>query len=110
MQNTGKRSSNVKFASCTIVASGRNPNAEPRRNGMTNKLARLNKQFIGGLWRDGKSSKVLADCNPYNAIKIADFKLANLLDLDEAYKSAAAAQKVWAEVNAFEKRAILEKA
>jgi len=77
---------------------------------MTNKLARLNKQFIGGLWRDGKSSKVLADCNPYNAIKIADFKLANLLDLDEAYKSAAAAQKVWAEVNAFEKRAILEKA
>src|SRR5262249_53138621 len=40
----------------------------------------------------------------------ADFKLASLLDLDEAYKSAAAAQKVWAEVNAFEKRAILEKA
>ncbi len=75
-----------------------------------NQFAKLNKQYIAGAWRDGKSAKVLADKNPYDGKTIAEFKLANLADLDEAYRAAAAAQKVWAEVNAFEKRAVLEKA
>lgn len=75
-----------------------------------NQFAALNKQYIGGVWRDGASQKTLADYNPYNGKPIAEFKLASLADLDEAYRSAAAAQKIWAEVNPFEKRAILEKA
>lgn len=75
-----------------------------------NQFAALNKQYIGGVWRDGASQKSLADYNPYNGKPIAEFKLANLADLDEAYRSAATAQKIWAEVNPFEKRAILEKA
>jgi len=75
-----------------------------------NPFAKLSKQYIGGVWRDGASGKVLADRNPYNDKLIAEFKLASLTDLDEAYRSAAAAQKVWAEVNPFEKRTILEKA
>jgi len=82
-----------------------------QQNGSSvNPLCQLNKQYIGGVWRDGLSTKTLADRNPYNGQIIAEFKLANLADLDEAYRSAAAAQKIWAEVNAFEKRAILEKA
>jgi len=75
-----------------------------------NPFAKLNKQYIGGVWRDGASGKVLSDKNPYNGAAIADFKLANLADLDEAYKAAAAAQKVWAEVNPYERRAVLERA
>ena len=75
-----------------------------------NPFPKLNKQYIGGTWRDGSSKKVLSDRNPYNGQTIADFKLASLADLDEAYRAAAAAQKIWADVNAFEKRAILEKA
>jgi acyl-CoA reductase-like NAD-dependent aldehyde dehydrogenase len=75
-----------------------------------NQLTKLNQQYIGGAWRDGSSKKMLTDKNPYNGNAIADFKLASLSDLDEAYRSAAAAQKVWSEVNSFEKRAILEKA
>jgi vanillin dehydrogenase len=75
-----------------------------------NRFAKLNQQYIGGEWRDGKSQKMLADKNPYDGSAIANFKLASLADLDEAYRSAAAAQKVWAEVNPFEKRTILEKA
>lgn len=75
-----------------------------------NQFLKLNQQYIGGIWRDGKSQKVLTDQNPYNGKSIAEFRLANLADLDEAYRSAAAAQKVWAEVNPFEKRTILEKA
>lgn len=75
-----------------------------------NQLANLNRQYIGGAWRDGSSNKRLTDKNPYNGSPIAEFKLASLSDLDEAYRSAAAAQKTWAEVNPFEKRTVLEKA
>jgi aldehyde dehydrogenase (NAD+) len=75
-----------------------------------NQLAALNKQYIGGVWRDGKSQKVLTDKNPYNGASIAEFKLANLADLDEAYRSAAEAQKIWAEINPYGRRAILENA
>jgi vanillin dehydrogenase len=75
-----------------------------------NQLAALNKQYIGGVWREGSSRKTLTDSNPYNGRKIADFKLASLSDLDEAYRSAAAAQKIWAEINPFERRTIMEKA
>ncbi len=70
----------------------------------------LNKQYIGGTWRDGQSEKILTDRNPYDGTPIAEFRLANLADVDEAYRSAAAAQKVWAQVNPFEQRTILEKA
>ena len=75
-----------------------------------NQFATLNKQYIGGVWRDGKSQKIIQDRNPYDGKRIADFKLANLSDLDEAYRSAEAVQKTWADVNPFEKRTILEKA
>jgi vanillin dehydrogenase len=75
-----------------------------------NQFKQLNKQYIGGIWRDGNSQKVLTDSNPYDGKPIADFKLASLADLGEAYRSAAAAQRVWAEVNPFEKRTILERA
>jgi acyl-CoA reductase-like NAD-dependent aldehyde dehydrogenase len=75
-----------------------------------NRLAELNKQYIGGVWRDGSSQKVLTDRNPYNGNTIAEFRLANLSDLDQAYRSAATAQKAWAQVNPFDKRAILERA
>jgi vanillin dehydrogenase len=72
-------------------------------------LASLNQQYIGGAWRDGASAKVLTDSNPYNGQTLANIRLANLTDLDEAYRSAAAVQKIWAAVNPFEKRAILER-
>lgn len=75
-----------------------------------NPLTKLNKQYIGGVWRDGKSDKVLSDTNPYSGSSVAEFKLASRSDLDEAYRAAASAQKVWAEVNPFEKRTILERA
>jgi len=75
-----------------------------------NQFSKLNQQFISGQWRDGKSQKVLSDRNPFNGEVVAQFKLASLADLDEAYRSAASAQKVWAEVNPFEQQKILEKA
>jgi acyl-CoA reductase-like NAD-dependent aldehyde dehydrogenase len=75
-----------------------------------NQFTKLNRQYIGGNWRDGASSKTLTDRNPFNDKPICEFKLANLADLNEAYRSAAAAQKLWAEINPFERRSTLEKA
>jgi len=75
-----------------------------------NPLKNLHQQYIAGEWRDGSSTRILSDVNPYDGTPIASFKLATAADVDAAYRSAAAAQRVWAEVNAFEKRAILEKA
>jgi len=75
-----------------------------------NQFAQLNKQYIGGVWRDGNAGKTLTNRNPFNGATINEIKLANLDDLNEAYASAAAAQKVWAAINPYERRATLEKA
>jgi vanillin dehydrogenase len=37
-----------------------------------NPLAKLNRQYIGGVWREGKSQKTLTDKNLFNGAAIAD--------------------------------------
>lgn len=69
-----------------------------------------NKQFIGGEWREGNSERVYVDQNPYNEETIAEIRLANEMDIDEAYKAAKDAQEEWAQVNAYQRQAIIEKA
>ena len=56
-------------------------------------LAQLNRQYIGGVWRDGSAQKTLTDRNPFNGSTVARFQLANLADLDEAYRSAASGRR-----------------
>ena len=85
-------------------------NFSQKKGNLMTSFATLNKQYIGGTWRDGDAGKILTDRNPYNQNPICEFKLADLADLDEAYRSAAAAQKIWEGVNAYEKRSVLEKA
>lgn len=75
-----------------------------------NHFTQLNKQYIGGEWKDGRGQKVLTDKNPYNGESIAEFRIANLQDIDEAYQAAARAKEEWDKVNSFTKRAILEQA
>ena len=75
-----------------------------------NPLVHLNQQFIAGAWRDGAAARVLTNRNPYNEKPICEFKLASRDDLDQAYRAAAAAQKTWAQVNPYERRAALEQA
>ncbi|MGK5507166.1 aldehyde dehydrogenase family protein [Brevibacillus formosus] len=55
-------------------------------------LQTLDKQYINGEWRDGLGAKTLQDINPYNGEVIAEFKMANLEDIDAAYKAAANAK------------------
>jgi acyl-CoA reductase-like NAD-dependent aldehyde dehydrogenase len=70
----------------------------------------LNKQFIDGEWRDGKSATVYEMTNPYNNQVIDRVKLANKEDIDEAYRAAQRAQAEWAKVPAEKKRSIILKA
>ncbi|WP_017729096.1 aldehyde dehydrogenase family protein [Halalkalibacterium ligniniphilum] len=64
---------------------------------------------IGGVWKEGSSDRYETVKNPYNGEALAEIKLANKQDIDEAYKKAKEAQAKWAKVSAYEKAALLEK-
>ncbi|MDK2919577.1 MAG: 4-hydroxybenzaldehyde dehydrogenase [Candidatus Petromonas sp.] len=68
-----------------------------------------NKQFIGGEWKEGSSNKFITVKNPYNGEVLAEIKLANKQDIDDAYKIAKEAQKSWADVPAYEKISFMER-
>lgn len=70
----------------------------------------LGKQFIDGEWRDGQSSTLLKNINPYNDQVINTYKLADIQDIDLAYRAAEKAKQEWDKVNAYKKRDILENA
>jgi aldehyde dehydrogenase (NAD+) len=53
-------------------------------------------QLIAGRWRDGGSDREAVDRDPYTGHALAQLRLANRADLDEAYQAAAAAQPGWA--------------
>ncbi len=70
----------------------------------------LDKNFIAGAWRDGRSEKRGADVNPYDGSTIHDYAFANADDVDDAYRAAAAAQPAWAALLPRERSAVLAKA
>ncbi|MFC4559244.1 aldehyde dehydrogenase family protein [Virgibacillus kekensis] len=74
------------------------------------KYTGVNQQYIGGQWRKGTGKTEIDLTNPYTQESITKIQGAGTDDIDEAYKTAAEAQKNWAEVNAFERSRILEKA
>ena len=72
--------------------------------------ANLGKQFIAGHWRDGRAGASMEDIDPYNGINILSIALANRADLDEAFASAAKAQRKWDAVLPAEKAAVFRRA
>jgi aldehyde dehydrogenase (NAD+) len=70
----------------------------------------VSRQLIDGQWQDGSGEDVLVDRNPFSAAVIAEFPLANVDDIDAAYRSAARAQEAWAKVNPYAKRTVFENA
>jgi vanillin dehydrogenase len=73
-------------------------------------VAMHSKQFIAGEWRTGSMDKVLVDRNPFNGKTIAEFPIAGLSDIDDAYRAAERAKLVWDRVNPYAKRAVFERA
>ncbi|CAM3860767.1 benzaldehyde dehydrogenase [Aeromicrobium ponti] len=74
------------------------------------KFQDLNKQYIDGEWRDGTGKTIYKDTNPFNEETLAEFKMASVEDISEAYQSAKQAQKAWSETNPFERSTIMENA
>lgn len=67
-------------------------------------------QYIDGSWRPGRSSGKLDDVDPYTGKTVAQLSLADCSDLDDAYRSAAAAQVSWANAPPAERTAVLLRA
>lgn len=56
----------------------------------------MDRQFIAGEWREGRSERALTDTNPYDDSTVTTIRQASVEDLDEAYRTAASAQLDWA--------------
>ncbi|MFP3459990.1 aldehyde dehydrogenase family protein [Arthrobacter globiformis] len=67
-------------------------------------------QYIAGQWREGRSEKVLTVTNPYDDAVLTTIRQANLSDLDEAYRTAGAAQKEWAARTAGARQQVMTRA
>lgn len=70
----------------------------------------LAQQYIDGEWRPGSGSWEIIDVNPYDGEKLAAITIATVEEVDQAYRAAERAQKEWAKVNAYARRAVFEKA
>lgn len=66
--------------------------------------------FIGGAWRDGTSKRPLAVTAAIDGTALRSFPGASDADVDEAYRTAAAAQREWAAVPPPERAIVLNRA
>lgn len=80
------------------------------KDGNKLELAKWNKIYIGGEWREGSSDRVYTQVNPYTQESIAEIRFASKEDVDAAYASAKKVQKEWVKVPAIEKVKIIENA
>ena len=70
----------------------------------------LTKSYINGEWVSGDSGRVYKDLNPYDNSVIAEVNIASKGQMEQAFETAAAAQKEWANSNVEERKAVVEKA
>ncbi|MFE1314456.1 aldehyde dehydrogenase family protein [Streptomyces sp. NPDC058755] len=77
---------------------------------MSSYFSELAQQYIDGEWRPGTGSWDVIDFNPYDDEKLASITVATVDEVDQAYRSAARAQKQWAATNPYTRRAVFERA
>ncbi len=53
------------------------------------------KQFIGGIWREGRGERMLEDWDPYTGELLCRYRSAGPEDVDDAYAAARRAQREW---------------
>ncbi|MFE3601953.1 aldehyde dehydrogenase family protein [Streptomyces sp. NPDC059096] len=66
-------------------------------------------QYIDGEWRTGSGSWDIIDFNPYNGEKLAAITVATAREVDEAYRAAERAQRLWAATNPYRRRPVFER-
>jgi aldehyde dehydrogenase (NAD+) len=67
------------------------------------------KQYINGVWREGKGEKTIDVVNPYDRSTLYLVKTVTIEDIDEAMTTAQAAQKVWAKTTPEERKQVIRK-
>lgn len=67
-------------------------------------------QYIAGEWRQGRSSAVIRDTNPYNGETLLEMIGASVADVDEAYDAAERAQSSWADMAPRDRAEVLRNA
>ncbi|MEV4557562.1 aldehyde dehydrogenase family protein [Kitasatospora sp. NPDC049285] len=73
-------------------------------------ITELAQQYIDGQWRPGTGSWDIVDLDPYTGEKLASFTVATADEVDQAYRAAERAQKVWARQSPYERRLVFERA
>ncbi|OLN21239.1 aldehyde dehydrogenase [Domibacillus antri] len=69
----------------------------------------ITKSYINGQWVKGNTGRVYSDLNPYDNSVIAEVNIASKAQMEEAFETAAAAQKEWAKSSVEERKAVIEK-
>lgn len=70
----------------------------------------VDRQYIGGTWREGRSERTLTVTNPYDDTVLTSIRQATVADLDEAYRAAEAAQKEWSAQSPAARRQVIMRA
>lgn len=76
---------------------------------MTSLFNEFDRQYIGGEWREGSSRNSYTNRNPYNQSELVSIQLASVEDVEEAYKSAKAAQIEWGKTNPYVRSGLIHK-
>ncbi|HZO95704.1 MAG TPA: aldehyde dehydrogenase family protein [Candidatus Baltobacteraceae bacterium] len=71
---------------------------------------RIERQFIGGEWREGSGEKTLDDVDPYTGRTLFSVRSASADDVDAAYRAAREAQPAWTAMLPQERSAIVARA
>ncbi|HWU06662.1 MAG TPA: aldehyde dehydrogenase family protein [Streptomyces sp.] len=70
----------------------------------------LARQYIDGEWLTGSGAWDIIDFNPGNGEKLCSVTVATAEEVDLAYRAAERAQREWAAVSPYERRAVLDNA
>lgn len=68
------------------------------------------KQYIGGEWREGRSTRISEDLNPYNGDVLTRIRGASIEDVADAYAASIRAQREWAARGPRERAAVMARA
>ncbi|MGX2959807.1 aldehyde dehydrogenase family protein [Peribacillus sp. JNUCC 23] len=69
----------------------------------------LTKSYINGEWVSGNSGRIYKDLNPYDNSVIAEVNIASKVQMEQAFETAAVAQKEWAKSSVEERKVVIEK-
>ena len=72
-------------------------------------LQNFTRQFINGQWKEGTSSGIIQNHNPYSGEELLTIQAASKDDLDEAYIAAQQAQPIWEALPLGKKKQLFER-